>query len=108
MLIFPHSFQKIKAVLTLDRIYDIFVLLVMGLIFLMVCIGLSRPVATHQYQNILILSKQAVHPKTQKMALELLQTEKIQRIYYLKLMRAYQFEQTQVKHYPAQAAEDLH
>ena len=33
MLIFPHSFQKIKAVLTLDRIYDIFVLLVMGLIF---------------------------------------------------------------------------
>ncbi len=48
MLISPHSFQKIKAVLTLDRIYDIFVLLVMGLIFLMVCIGLSRPVATNQ------------------------------------------------------------
>ena len=42
----------------------------------MVCIGLSRPVATNQYQNILILSKQAVHPKTQKMALELLQTKR--------------------------------
>lgn len=66
MLIFPHSFQKIKAVLTLDRIYDIFVLLVMGLIFLMVCIGLSRPVATNQYQNILILSNRLFIPKLRK------------------------------------------
>lgn len=106
MLISPQHFEQLKAFLKLENLYNIFVLTVTGLIVLLSCVALSRPVASQQYQYVSTLSQQATYPKTQQMALDLLRADEIRRLYYFKLLRAYQFEQAQVRHYPALFAED--
>jgi hypothetical protein len=52
------------------------------------------------------LAEQASHPKTQAMALNVLQAQKIRRVEYLKLLNAFQFESTRIQEYPALSLDD--
>ncbi|WP_426454209.1 hypothetical protein ACPF64_14840 [Acinetobacter sp. KB005] len=109
MLIFKQNFLKLKSELKVDQCFNLFVVIVIGCIFVLSYLALLRPISPDQYQRIVQLSHQATYPRTQDMAelliAQLAQSE-IHRAEYLKLMHAYQFEGAHIKQYPALAQED--
>lgn len=106
MLIFKQNFLKLKSELKVDQCFNLFVVIVIGCIFVLSYLALLRPISPEQYQRIIQLSHQATYPKTQDMAELLIAQSEIHRAEYLKLMHAYQFEGTHIRQYPALAQED--
>lgn len=90
----------------LDQFYNILVSIIILSIFILAYNALKQPISQPQYQQIILLSIQASHPKTQHMAENILQHSQIYRVDYLKLLNAYQFESKRIKQYPAMAQED--
>ena len=98
MLIFKQNFLKLKSELKVDQCFNLFVVIVIGCIFVLSYLALLRPISPEQYQ--------ATYPKTQDMAELLIAQSEIHRAEYLKLMHAYQFEGAHIRQYPALAQED--
>lgn len=92
---------KIKEFIQLERIYNFFIVFIICSILVLAFLALKRPITQKQYQDVVRLSQVATNPQTQKMALQLLNSETIVRADYLQLVQAYQFENTQARHYPA-------
>lgn len=106
MLISKQNFLKLGNQIKLERIYNIIVAVIIIAMLVLAFIALQRPISTPQYQIIVNLSHMANNPETQKMAHQLLNHQSINRAEYFKLMRAYQFENSKARHYPAMALED--
>ncbi|MGN5724127.1 hypothetical protein ACNQO9_02615 [Acinetobacter calcoaceticus] len=106
MLIFKQNFLKLKSELKVDQCFNLFMVIVIGCIFVLSYLALLRPISPDQYQRIIQLSHQATYPRTQDMAELLIAQSEIHRADYLKLMHAYQFEGAHIKQYPALAQED--
>ncbi len=107
MNVFFQQLHHFKSSLKPEYIYNAFLIFIIVLILLLALVAVFQPVEPSQRQYVIRLAQQATYPKTQRMAQLLLQHEPVQRGSYLKLMQGYQFEQDQVKHYPAIAIEDM-
>ncbi|WP_109440720.1 hypothetical protein [Acinetobacter haemolyticus] len=105
-IISKHKIMQSKYGLTLDRFFNILVLVVIFSFFIVGYKALQRPVNDLQIDHIIQLSLQASHPRTQAMAKEILNSPPIKKFSYLRLMHAYQFESNRIKQYPAMARED--
>lgn len=101
-----HQVLKSRFGAKVDQFCNILVAVILFLIFIVAYNALQRPVNTMQYQQVIQLSQQASHPKTQYMAIEVLGHSSIRRVDYLKLLNAYQFESNRIKQYPAMKQED--
>ncbi|MDN5491080.1 MAG: hypothetical protein L0G98_11075 [Acinetobacter sp.] len=69
-------------------------------------LALTRPINPDQYKYVVQYSQQAANPKTQKIAHQLRSQDRIYVVEYLRLLRAYHFENQQVKRYPAVDSKD--
>ncbi|ENW96503.1 hypothetical protein [Acinetobacter sp. NIPH 298] len=105
-IISKYKFLQSKFGFKFDQFYNILVSLILLSIFLLAYSALQRPINTFQYQQIIRLSEQASHPRTQNMAENVLQQHQVRRVEYLKLLNAYQFESNRIRQYPAMAKED--
>lgn len=105
-IISKHKVLQSRLGFKLDQFYNILVSLILLSIFLLAYSALQRPINTFQYQQIIRLSEQASHPRTQNMAVNVLQQHQVRRVEYLKLLNAYQFESNRIRQYPAMAKED--
>ncbi|RZF54730.1 hypothetical protein EXE30_05770 [Acinetobacter halotolerans] len=105
-IISKHKVLQSRLGFKLDQFYNILVSLILLSIFLLAYSALQRPINTFQYQQIIRLSEQASHPRTQNMAENVLQQHQVRRVEYLKLLNAYQFESNRIRQYPAMAKED--
>ncbi|MCH7335179.1 hypothetical protein [Acinetobacter sp. NIPH 2699] len=105
-IISKHKVLQSKFGFKLDQFYNILVSLILLSISILAYMALQRPINTFQYQQIIQLSQQASHPKTQGMAENVLQQHQVRRVEYLKLLNAYQFESNRIRQYPAMAKED--
>ncbi|WP_312049271.1 hypothetical protein [Acinetobacter courvalinii] len=101
-----HKLMQSRVGFKLDQFYNILVAIIILSIFILAYNALLRPVSLLQYQQVVQFAHQASHPRTQHMAIELLEQTPIRRINYLKLLNAYQFESNRIKQYPAMAKED--
>ncbi|QER39532.1 hypothetical protein F2A31_07325 [Acinetobacter suaedae] len=105
-IISKHKILQSKYGPRLDRFFNILVIVMILSFFIVGYKALLRPVNNLQVDHVVQLSLQASHPKTQLMAKEILSHPQIQKISYLRLMHAYQFESNRIKQYPAMAQED--
>ncbi|MFV5193053.1 MULTISPECIES: hypothetical protein [Acinetobacter] len=101
-----HKLMQSRVGFKLDQFYNILVAIIILSIFILAYNALLRPVGSLQYQQVVQFAHQASHPRTQHMAIEVLEQTPIRRINYLKLLNAYQFESNRIKQYPAMAKED--
>ncbi|WAU72176.1 hypothetical protein [Acinetobacter sp. TR11] len=105
-IISKHKVLQSKLGLKIDQFYNALVSIIILSIFILAFYALKRPVNPLQYQQVLQFSQQASHPKTQQMAVHILENSQIRREDYLKLLNAYQFESSRIREYPAMAQED--
>ena len=105
-IISKHKVLQSKLRLKIDQFYNALVSIIILSIFILAFYALKLPVNPLQYQQVLQFSQQASHPKTQQMAVHILENSQIRREDYLKLLSAYQFESSRIKEYPAMAQED--
>ncbi len=106
MLISKQNFLKLKSEFRLEQVYNLVVIVIIGLILVIAYRALHYPIRDDQYRDVVMFSYQASNPKTQKMARQLLRKTEIDVGDYLKLMQAYQFESSKAKHYPAMSLDD--
>ena len=83
-----------------------FVAVIIALMIFLAILALTRPINPNQYKYVLQYSQQASNPKTQKIANQLRSQDRIYVVEYLRLLRAYHFENQQVKRYPAVDSKD--
>ena len=105
-IFFKHKLLQSRFGKKVDQICNVLVAVILFSIFIVAYNALQRPVNTMQYQQVIQFSQQASHPKTQQMAVHILENSQIRREDYLKLLNAYQFESSRIKEYPAMAQED--
>ena len=105
-IFFKHKLLQSRFGAKVDQFCNILVAVILFLIFIVAYNALQRPVNTMQYQQVIQLSQQASHPRTQHMAITILRHSSIRRVDYLKLLNAYQFESNRIKQYPAMKQED--
>lgn len=105
-----HStIQKVKqfyAQLSLEQIYNIFIITIITVILAVSTIALYRPIDLLKFQQIQIISNQPLYPESQEMAENLLREQKIIFGQYLRLMYAYQVEMNKATEFPALSIED--
>lgn len=101
-----HKILELKLGHKLDQFNVYLVIFILIAIFILAFNALLRPVNQDQYLKVMQLAEQASHPKTQAMALNVLQAQKSRRVEYLKLLNAFQFESTRIQEYPALSLDD--
>lgn len=98
---FKAYFQKLYSSFPMENILNYCIISMISIILIVAALALLRPINSEQYRLVTQYSKQATCPKTQKIAVQLQHQERIKRIEYLRLLRAYHFENSHVKKYPA-------
>ncbi|MEB3752939.1 hypothetical protein [Acinetobacter sp. MD2(2019)] len=76
-------------------VFLVFIVLVLGYLLL------TAPIQTTQFSNIQQLASMGQYPQTQSLASSLLQQPQINKQQYFRLIRAFQYEQRAIQHYPA-------
>lgn len=94
-------FSKFTLPFPVENFLNAFVGLIIFIILTLAMFALTRPIPTEHYKQVLKYSQQASFPKTQHLAQQLQQQSQITRVEYLRLLRAYHFESSRVKQYPA-------
>lgn len=105
MFIVKENLEKIKKRLNLDRISYIAIALLLVIIAWQAKRLCAQPINQTQYQYVVVLATQAEFPHTQRAARDLLLKGQMNRIHYLKLLRAQQFEAARVRQQPAMQLE---
>ena len=98
---FKDYFQKLYSSFPVENILNSFIIGMILIILAVATFALLRPINLEQYRLVTQYSKQATFPKTQKIAKQLQHQDVIKKIEYLRLLRAYHFENSHVKEYPA-------
>jgi len=98
---FKVHFQKFYSSFPLENILNFFVVAVIVVIIILATLALHRPITSKQYTDVIQYSQQAAYPKTQLIALQLRQKDEICVLEYLRLLRAYSYENNHIKQYPA-------
>lgn len=94
-------FQKRYSSFPVENVLNYFIIGMIFIILTVATFALLRPINSEQYRLVTQYSKQAALPKTQKIANHLKHQDVIKKIEYLRLLRAYHFENSHVKKYPA-------
>lgn len=87
--------------LKLEQIYNILIVVIICIIFVLASFALYRPVGVQQFHNVQRLAQQSIYANTQDMAMLLLQQPQIRYVHYLKLMQAHQVEKDRAQQLPA-------
>ena len=103
---FKDYFQKLFYSFPVEKILNSFVVVIIALMIFLAALALTRPINPDQYKYVMQYSQQAANPKTQKIANQLRRQDRIYVVEYLRLLRAYHFENQQVKRYPAVDSKD--
>ena len=98
---FKGHFQKLYSSFPMENILNYFIIGMISVILIVATFALLRPISSDQYRLVKQYSKQATLPKTQKIANQLQHQDVIKKIEYLRLLRAYHFENSHIKEYPA-------
>ncbi len=98
---FKDHFHSLFPAFLFENILNVIVGIMIVVMLILSTYALLRPVNTQQYSQVLKYSHQAAYPKTQKMAQELRDQDSIHVHQYLRLLRAYHFENHSIKEYPA-------
>lgn len=99
-----HLFNRFSLYISrlkIEYIYYMILIMMIGCILIFATIALFRPVTPQQQQQVSVLAQQANYPKTQAMAIALLEQSSIRKRAYLKLLHGYQFEQAEIRYFPA-------
>jgi hypothetical protein len=94
-------FQKLFYSFPMEKILNSLVVLVIAVMILLATLALLRPISPAQYQYVILYSQQATYPQTQNIANQLRHQDRVCVADYLRLLRAYHFENQRVKQYPA-------
>ncbi|MBJ9954223.1 MULTISPECIES: hypothetical protein [unclassified Acinetobacter] len=94
-------FQKLCYSFPVEKILNSFVVVIITLMIVLATLALLRPISPEQYQYVIQYSQQAAYPQTQNIANQLRHQDQICVADYLRLLRAYHFENQRVREYPA-------
>jgi len=103
---FKDYFQKLYSSFPVENILNSLVVIISASTIFLAILALTRPINPDQYKYVVQYSQQAANPKTQKIANQLRSQDRIYVVEYLRLLRAYHFENQQVKRYPAVDSKD--
>lgn len=103
---FKDYFQKLYSSFPMENILNSLVVIISASMIFLAILALTRPINPDQYKYVVQYSQQAANPKTQKIAHQLRSQDRIYVVEYLRLLRAYHFENQQVKRYPAVDSKD--
>ncbi|MCU4492568.1 hypothetical protein [Acinetobacter guillouiae] len=103
---FKDYFQKLYSSFPVENILNSLVVIISASTIFLAILALTRPINPDQYKYVVQYSQQAANPKTQKIAHQLRSQDRIYVVEYLRLLRAYHFENQQVKRYPAVDSKD--
>ena len=103
---FKGHFQKLYSSFPVENILNSLVVIISASTIFLAILALIRPINPDQYKYVVQYSQQAANPKTQKIAHQLRSQDRIYVVEYLRLLRAYHFENQQVKRYPAVDSKD--
>ncbi|KQX03802.1 MULTISPECIES: hypothetical protein [Acinetobacter] len=103
---FKDYFQKLYSSFPVENILNSLVVIISASTVFLAILALTRPINPDQYKYVVQYSQQAANPKTQKIAHQLRSQDRIYVVEYLRLLRAYHFENQQVKRYPAVDSKD--
>ncbi|MDN5624681.1 MAG: hypothetical protein L0G93_19175 [Acinetobacter sp.] len=103
---FKDYFQKLYSSFPMENILNSLVVIISASTIFLAILALTRPINPDQYKYVVQYSQQAANPKTQKIAHQLRSQDRIYVVEYLRLLRAYHFENQQVKRYPAVDSKD--
>ncbi|MFW2080876.1 hypothetical protein ACNPQK_07865 [Acinetobacter guillouiae] len=103
---FKDYFQKLYSSFPVENILNSLVVIISASTIFLAILALIRPINPDQYKYVVQYSQQAANPKTQKIAHQLRSQDRIYVVEYLRLLRAYHFENQQVKRYPAVDSKD--
>jgi hypothetical protein len=103
---FKDYFQKLYSSFPVENILNSLVVIISASTVFLAILALTRPINPDQYKYVVEYSQQAANPKTQKIAHQLRSQDRIYVVEYLRLLRAYHFENQQVKRYPAVDSKD--
>ena len=103
---FKDYFQKLYCSFPVENILNSLVVVISASSIFLAILALTRPINPNQYKYVVQYSQQAANPKTQKIAHQLRSQDRIYVVEYLRLLRAYHFENQQVKRYPAVDSKD--
>lgn len=103
---FKDYFQKLYSSFPVENILNSLVVIISASTIFLAIMALTRPINPDQYKYVVQYSQQAANPKTQKIAHQLRSQDRIYVVEYLRLLRAYHFENQQVKRYPAVDSKD--
>ena len=103
---FKDYFQKLYSSFPVENILNSLVVIISASTIFLAILALTRPINPDQYKYVMQYSQQAANPKTQKIANQLRRQDRIYVVEYLRLLRAYHFENQQVKRYPAVDSKD--
>ena len=93
---------KIQASFKLEYVLNMIVIIMIVICMMMTLNTLLKPVSQEDFNEIHGLAVQESYPKTQKMAKSLMQHQPIQTVDYFRLIRAYHYESSHIKRYPAE------
>ena len=94
-------FQKLFYSFPVEKILNSFVVVIIVLMISLATLALLRPISPEQYQYVIQYSQQAAYPQTQNIANQLRHQDRVCVADYLRLLRAYHFENQRVREYPA-------
>lgn len=101
MFIVKENLEKIKLLLNFDRISYFAIAFLFFVIVWQAKRLCTQPINSTQYQYVVVLAAQEQFPHTQRAARDLLLNGQMNRMVYLKLLRAQQFESSKVREQPA-------
>lgn len=96
-----NYFHKVYGFFPVENVLNFMVIAMVAIIIILATLALYRPINPEQYKKVVNYSTQAAFPKTQRIAEQLSQQEHIKFVEYLRMSRAYDFESSHVKNYPA-------
>lgn len=89
---FKDYFQKLYSSFPVENILNSLVVIISASTIFLAILALIRPINPDQYKYVVQYSQQAANPKTQKIAHQLRSQDRIYVFEYLRLLRAYHFE----------------